>query len=40
MQPFYALIIDIIYNRFKDNPIVAKAFATIPSVNMWDDHVN
>ncbi|KAI8084645.1 uncharacterized protein BX664DRAFT_337477 [Halteromyces radiatus] len=23
---------------FKDNPVVAKAFATIPSVNMWDDH--
>ncbi|KAG0177072.1 hypothetical protein DFQ29_005293 [Apophysomyces sp. BC1021] len=23
---------------FKDNPIVAKAFATIPSLNMWDDH--
>ncbi|ORY94613.1 hypothetical protein BCR43DRAFT_442511 [Syncephalastrum racemosum] len=23
---------------FKDNPIVAQAFATIPSVNMWDDH--
>ncbi|KAI8987067.1 hypothetical protein BDB01DRAFT_720027 [Pilobolus umbonatus] len=23
---------------FKDNPIVAKAFASIPSVNMWDDH--
>ncbi|ORZ10749.1 hypothetical protein BCR42DRAFT_421942 [Absidia repens] len=23
---------------FKDNPVIAKAFATIPSVNMWDDH--
>ncbi|KAI9256720.1 hypothetical protein BY458DRAFT_519383 [Sporodiniella umbellata] len=23
---------------FKENPIVAKAFATIPSMNMWDDH--
>ncbi|KAI8062082.1 hypothetical protein BC940DRAFT_309487 [Gongronella butleri] len=23
---------------FKDNPVVALAFATIPSVNMWDDH--
>ncbi|CAO3698263.1 unnamed protein product [Rhizopus microsporus] len=23
---------------FKDNPVVAKAFATIPSMNMWDDH--
>ncbi|KAI8147160.1 hypothetical protein BJV82DRAFT_508875 [Fennellomyces sp. T-0311] len=23
---------------FKDNPYVATAFATIPSVNMWDDH--
>jgi hypothetical protein len=25
---------------FKGNPYVAKAFATIPSVNMWDDHVS
>ncbi|KAF7728820.1 hypothetical protein EC973_005446 [Apophysomyces ossiformis] len=24
---------------FEDNPIVAKAFASIPSINMWDDHV-
>lgn len=23
---------------FKENPVVAKAFATIPSMNMWDDH--
>ncbi|CEP10655.1 hypothetical protein [Parasitella parasitica] len=23
---------------FKGNPVVAKAFATIPSMNMWDDH--
>ncbi|KAI7900000.1 uncharacterized protein BX663DRAFT_519258 [Cokeromyces recurvatus] len=23
---------------FKENPVVAKAFATIPSINMWDDH--
>ncbi|KAI9484846.1 hypothetical protein BDB00DRAFT_774189 [Zychaea mexicana] len=23
---------------FKDNPYVATAFATIPSINMWDDH--
>ncbi|KAI8343960.1 hypothetical protein BC941DRAFT_341994 [Chlamydoabsidia padenii] len=23
---------------FEGNPVVAKAFATIPSVNMWDDH--
>ncbi|KAI9313656.1 hypothetical protein BX666DRAFT_2020637 [Dichotomocladium elegans] len=23
---------------FKENPYVATAFATIPSVNMWDDH--
>ncbi|KAI8379406.1 uncharacterized protein BYT42DRAFT_568689 [Radiomyces spectabilis] len=23
---------------FKDNPVVAFAFASIPSVNMWDDH--
>ncbi|KAI8339614.1 hypothetical protein BC941DRAFT_393901 [Chlamydoabsidia padenii] len=23
---------------FKDNPVIAQAFATIPSVNMWDDH--
>lgn len=26
--------------RFKDNPVIAQAFATIPSVNMWDDHVS
>ncbi|KAI9280760.1 hypothetical protein BY458DRAFT_500302 [Sporodiniella umbellata] len=29
------------YNKnfgFKENPVVAKAFATIPSMNMWDDH--
>ncbi|KAG1466101.1 hypothetical protein G6F56_004755 [Rhizopus delemar] len=23
---------------FKENPVVAKAFASIPSMNMWDDH--
>lgn len=27
-------------SRFEGNPWVAKAFATIPSVNMWDDHVS
>ena len=26
--------------RAKGSPVVAKAYATIPSVNMWDDHVS
>lgn len=24
----------------KESPVVARAFASIPSVNMWDDHVS
>ena len=35
-----SIVIDVVTCRFEGNPWVAKAFATIPSVNMWDDHVS
>lgn len=29
----------VVHKRPAESPVVAKAYATIPSVNMWDDHV-
>ena len=29
-----------IIDSFENNPIQAQAYAQIPSVNMWDDHVS